>query len=132
MKVGLPLLPAGQVGLGDGPAETGVALGVPGQHDQMGALRVGARRYGGRRRRRDGELGTEHGGQTEGPGRLGEADHAVEAVVVGEGEGRQSPSRAASADQLLGMAGAVEEGEDWSARAARRRPSLFGSLERLS
>ena len=37
----LPLLPAGQVGLGDDPAEPGVALGVPGQHDQMGAVGSG-------------------------------------------------------------------------------------------
>ena len=37
----LPLLPAGQVGLGDDPAEAGVALGVPGQHDQVGAVGVG-------------------------------------------------------------------------------------------
>src|ERR1700728_1358037 len=38
----------------------------------------------------DGELGTEHGGEPEGPGRLGEADHAVEAVVIGQGQGRQA------------------------------------------
>ena len=37
----LPLLPAGQVGLGDDPAEAGVALGVPGQHHQVGAVGVG-------------------------------------------------------------------------------------------
>ena len=37
----LPLLPAGQVGLGDHPAEAGVPLGVPGQHDQVGAVGVG-------------------------------------------------------------------------------------------
>ena len=58
----------------------------------------------------DGELGPEDGGQAEGPGRLGEADHAVEAVVVGQGQsGQAEPDRLGG--QLLGVAGAVEEGE---------------------
>ena len=38
---GLSLLPAGQVGLGDDPAEAGVPLGVAGQHHQVGAAGVG-------------------------------------------------------------------------------------------
>ncbi len=107
----LPLLPAVQVGLGDGPAEPGVSLGVPGQHDQVGAVRI---RYAGTgvrdTRPGDGELGPEHGGQAEGPGRLGEADHAIEAVVVGQGDGGQAESDCLG-NQLLGVAGAVEEGE---------------------
>ena len=107
----LALLPAGQVGLGDDPAEAGVALGVPGQHHQVGAVGVGdagAERPGSGPG--DGELGPEDGGQADGPGRLGEADHPVEAVVVGEGQGGQAePGRLRG--QLLGMAGPVEEGE---------------------
>ncbi len=107
----LALLATGQVGLGDDPAETGVALGIPGQHDQVGA--VGVRHPGtGPRRPRpgDGELGAEDRGEPEGPGGLGEADHAVEAVVVGQGQcGQAEPDRLGG--QLLGMAGAVEEGE---------------------
>ena len=49
-------------------------------------------------------------GSPSGPGRLGEPDHAVEAVVVGEGEGAEAePGRLS--DQLLGVGGAVEEAE---------------------
>ena len=107
----LPLLSPGQMGLGDDPAEAGVALGIPGQHDQVGAVGVG---HPGTdmadARPGDGELGAEDGGQTEGPGRLGEADHTVEAVVVGQGQcGQTEPDGCGS--QLLGVAGPVEEGE---------------------
>ena len=107
----LPLLPAVQVGLGDDPAEAGVPLGVPGQHDQMGAVGIGHPGADpGHARPGDGELGPEDGGQAEGPGRLGEADHTVEAVVVGQGQrGQTQPD--GSGGQLLGMAGPVEEGE---------------------
>ena len=38
---GPALLPAGEVGLGDGPAQAGVPLGVAGQDHQVGAERVG-------------------------------------------------------------------------------------------
>ena len=50
----------------------------------------------------DGELGTEHRGQPHLPGGLGEADHAVEAVVVGEGQ-RFEPEPGRLLGQLLGM-----------------------------
>lgn len=107
----LPLLPPGEMGLGDDPAETGVALGIPGQHDQVGA--VGVRHPGtdmGESVPGDGELGAEDGGQPEGPGRLGEADHTVETVVVGQGQrGQTEPD--GPRGQLLGMAGPVEKGE---------------------
>ncbi len=67
----------------------------------------GSRRAGGAP---EGELGAEHGAQTEGPGRLGEADHPVAAVVVGDGQGLEAePGRLDG--QLLGMRGAVEEAE---------------------
>ena len=49
----------------------------------------------------EGELGAEHRGQPDGAGGLGVADHAVQPVVVGEGEGLQSqPGRLLG--QLLG------------------------------
>ena len=104
----LSLLPAGQMGLGDGPAESGVARGVTGQHDEMGAPRVGDAGAGGGGR--EGQLDTEHGGYIEDPRRLGEADGAVETVMVGEGQGRQAESGGLG-HQLLGVAGAVEERE---------------------
>ena len=118
----LPLLAPVQVGLGDDPAETGIALGIPGQHDQVGAVRVGyAGTDTGRPRPGDGELGAEHGGQAEGPGRLGEADHAVEAVVVGQGEprtGRAGPPRRPAPRDGWHRRGR----RSWSGCAVRRRP----------
>ena len=99
------------MGPGDHPAEAGVPLGVPGQHHQMGTVRI--RHPGadsGHARPGDGELGAEDGGQAEGPGRLGEADHTVEAVVVGQGQRGQAQADGAGG-QLLGVAGPVEEGE---------------------
>ncbi len=104
----LSFLPAGQVRLGYAPAEPSIALGVTGQHDQMGAPRVGyagAGSGGG-----EGQLHTEHGGHIEDPGRLGEADDAVETVMVGEGQARQAEARCLG-HQLLWVAGAVEKGE---------------------
>ena len=108
---GPSLLPALQVGLGDGPAESGVALGVAGQHHQVGPVRVGhAGAQVGPVDVGQGELGAEHGGQAERPGRHREPDRPVEAVVVGERQRRQAePDRLGG--QLLGVAGAVEEGE---------------------
>ena len=111
MRIGPTLLPALEVGLGDGPAEAGVALGVAGQHDQVGPVRVGhAGAQVGAVDVGQGELGAEHGGQPERPGRHGEPHHAVQAVVVGEGDRRQAePYRFRG--QFLGVAGTVEEGE---------------------
>ena len=110
--------PPGQMGLGDGPTEPAVALGVAGQDHQVGPHRVGGARpgrrphgAGGRRGPGDqSELGSEDGGQPHGPGRLGETDHPVEAVVIGEGEGAQ-PEPGRLGHQLLGVRGAVEEAE---------------------
>ena len=80
----------------------------------------------------EGELGAEHGGQADRPGGLGEADHAVEAVVVGEGQRLQAePGRLLG--QLLGVGGAVEEAEVGVAvqlgvgHGARRRRATAGS-----
>jgi hypothetical protein len=82
--VGLALLPTGEVGVAERGGEAGVALGVAGQHQQVAALGVGLAvlRLGQVER----QLGTEHCGQADRPGGLGEAHHPVEAVVVGEGQ----------------------------------------------
>ena len=105
-----PLLPR-QLALADRPAEQGVALRVAGEDEEVFAHRVG--RAGSRQvhgRLFQGELGTEHGGQADGSRRLGEADDAVEAVVVGEGQGLEvEPGRLLG--QLLGVRRAVEERE---------------------
>jgi len=92
----------------DGSPEPGVALGAPGQHDQVGALGVGhpALGLGGA----EGELGPEHRRQPHHPGRLGEADHAVVAVVIGEGE-RLEAQAVGFLDQLLRVGGPVQEAE---------------------
>ena len=58
----------------------------------------------------EGELGPEDGGDLERLGRLGEADDAVEAVVVGDGERGQAESRRLL-HQLLGVRRPVEEAE---------------------
>ena len=108
---GTPLLSSVQVRLGDGPAEAGVAVGVPGQHHQVGAGRVGhAGAQVGSVGIRQGELGPEHCGQAEGPRRPGEPDRPVEAVVVGQRHRRQ-PEPDGFRGQFLGVAGTVEEGE---------------------
>ena len=52
-------------------------------------------------------------------GGLGEADDAVEAVVIGEGE-RLEAEAGRLGDELLGMRRPVED-ESWSGSAARRR-----------
>ena len=89
-----------------------------GQHQQVLPGRVGGARRGragpGARcagaGELEGQLGAEHRREADGPGRHGEADDAVEAVVVGDGQGREAePGRLV--DQLLGVARTVEEGE---------------------
>ncbi len=106
------LLATGQVGRREDLAQARVALGVTGEDHQMGAVRIGHAGAGVRRGAGpgDGELCAEHGGQAEGPGRLGEADHAVEAVVIGQGERGQTETHRLRG-QFLGMARTVEEGE---------------------
>ena len=95
----LPLFAPGQMGLRDGAAESGVPLGVARQHHQMGAVRVrssGAARPGQR------ELGPEHRRQIEHGGGPGETDHAVQAVMVGEGEGAETEPDG-TVHELLGV-----------------------------
>ena len=108
-RFGKALLPGAHVGGAGGAAEAGVAVGVAGQHQQVAALGVGRAllRPAGQV---EGELGAEDGGHVEGGRRLGEADDAVEAVVVGEGQGLQ-PQPGRLLGQFLGVGGAVEEAE---------------------
>ena len=108
---------ARELGLADRPGQAGVALRVAGQHEQValvGAGRRGRACWAGGRPfaggRPEGQLGPEHRGQPEGPGRLGEADHAVEAVVVGERQ-RLEPEPGRLLGQLLGVRRPVEEAE---------------------
>ncbi len=105
---GAPLFPAGQMRHREGSAQAGIAGGIPGQDQEMGTLRVGhpVLRAG----QPQGQLGAEHRRQPYRPGRLGEADHAVHAVVVGDGQSLQAqPGRLL--DQLLGMGCPVQEAE---------------------
>jgi hypothetical protein len=60
--------------------------------------------------RAEGELSAENGREAVRTGGLGEADDAVEAVVIGDREPGE-PEPGGLVGQLLGMAGAVEEGE---------------------
>ena len=57
-----------------------------------------------------GDLCTRDGLESFGAGRLGELHGAIEAVVVGEGQGR-IPHLQSSGNQLLGMGGSIQEGE---------------------
>ena len=77
LVAGLPLGAATEVGVADRAREPPVALLAAGQHEQVFAAGQA-------------ELGAEDGGQAELGGRLGEADHPVHAVVVGEREGGQA------------------------------------------
>ena len=102
------LLPARDQRLGQGHREVAIPLGRTSQDDHVLARGVGHPRavvVPGQ-----GDLGAEDGGQAEGPRGLGEAHHAVEAVVVGEGQ-RAEPQARRLGRQLLGVAGPVEEAE---------------------
>ena len=137
VDAGRPLAPR-QLTLADGPRQQRVAVGVAGQHEQVdtcGIGRPGARQVvpaaalrrfrGGRRLRRQREFGTEDRREPEGPGRLGEADDAVEAVVITDGE-RLEPEPDRLGGQFLGVGGPVEEGEVGVAvqfRVADRSPA---------
>ena len=104
---GRPLL-SRHLGPADDRPQPGVANRVAGQHQQMGTAGIGHTvGYGCGP---EGQLGAEHRGQALGPGRLGEPHHAVEAVVVGEGQGVQ-PQMHGLLDQFLGMGRTVEEAE---------------------
>jgi hypothetical protein len=107
VEAGRPLLPC-LLRRADGPAQAGVAGGIPGQHQKMGALGIGDATLGPVQVER--QLGAEDGGQADGAGRLGEADHAVEPVMVGEGQGGEAET-GGFLDQFLRVGGPVEEAE---------------------
>ena len=108
---GRPLLAGGQMGSTDGPGQAPVTDRILRQHHQMITLGIGPpypliSPGGGV----EGELGPEHRRQAVRPRRLSEADHAVEPVMVGDGQrGEAEPDRLFG--QLLGMRSAVEEAE---------------------
>ena len=60
--------------------------------------------------RAEGQLGAEDGREIDGAGGFREADHAVEAVVIGDRQ-RGEPEPGGFLGQLLGMARPVEERE---------------------
>ena len=124
-----PLLPC-QVAEAERAGQAAVAGGAVGQQQQVVAVGVGGVVVGdaaggdlgervalvlgragfGGQAGGEGDLGAEHGRQADGPGRFGEPDDAVEAVVVGEGEGVEAQAGGLGG-QLLGVGGTVEERE---------------------
>ena len=90
--------------------EARVAGRAIGQHHEVLTGRIGAAGMEAGGAETQGELGAEDGGETERPGRLGEAHDPVEPVVVGDRE-RGQPQARGLLDQLLGMARSVEKGE---------------------
>ena len=99
---------SGQLAGADRSGQAGVSSRSLRQHHEMLAGRVGdpVGGPGGP----EGELGAEDGGQPDRARRLGETDDAVEAVVVGDREGRE-PQTGGLVHQLLGVARPVQEGE---------------------
>ncbi len=124
-----PLLPR-QVAEAERAGQAAVAGGAVGQQQQVVAVGVGGVVVGdaaggdlgervalvlgragfGGQAGGEGDLGAEHGRQADGPGRFGEPDDAVEAVMVGEGEGVEAQAGGLGG-QLLGVGGTVEERE---------------------
>ena len=103
-----PLFPAAEVGIGQHARKTGVPGGVTGDNDQVGA--GGVRRSGTRSGRGQRNLGAEGDGEPARPGRLGEADDAIKAMVVCQGQGTKTEATRFG-DQLLGITCAIEEAE---------------------
>ena len=110
--VGCPLVSGRQVRGGDRAREVAVALRSACQDEQVRGAGVG--HAGGcvehTVRARQVELGAEDGGQPDLAGRLGEAHHAVQPVVVGDGE-RGEPEAHGLGSHLLGVVRTVEEAE---------------------
>ncbi len=106
---GQPAFPApGQMRVRYRPAQPPVPLGTTRQDEQMLPRRV--RGTVARRSRPKGYLGTEQGRQTRRGCRLGEANHSVHPVVIGDGKpGKPEPHRLR--DQILRLTGAIEEAE---------------------
>ena len=103
-----PLFLPSKMGDGERLAQTGVPGRVPGQHHQVSTLGVG--HAGLRPGQAQGDLGAEDRRQAGWTGCLGEADHSVHAVVVGDRQGGEAEVHRLF-DQLLGVGGAVQEAE---------------------
>ncbi len=99
---------ASQMGLAEHRRERAVPLGRTREHDEVrargivdpDAVVVGV----------DRDLGPEDRGQTEGPGRFGEAHDAVEPVVIGERQSREAEASALGGE-LFGVTRPIEEAE---------------------
>ena len=107
--------------------QAAIALGRTREHHQVLARRVGhARAVVGRR---PGSPRTEDRRESERPRRLGETHHAVETVVIGEGQRPRAEARRL-AHELLGVARPVEETEARvRVQFARRWPSVVDPHE---
>ncbi len=131
-----------EVARGDGPAQPPVPLRPGGQQQQVFAHRVGHTVL--RAGQAEAQLGAEHRGHAQLPGRLGEPHRPVHAVVVGDGHRVQAESNS-FLDQFLRMTRAVQETEVGVAVQFRVRhpplcrtspgpsglPGLFGQLDLL-
>ena len=100
------LLAAVQLGPADLHGQPAVTLLPAGQHQQVFADRVGDPQL--RFRQAEGQFGAVQGAQAGVLRRLGEPDHAVEAVVVGERQ-RVQAERQRLGDQRLRRGRAVQE-----------------------
>ncbi|KJL38231.1 hypothetical protein RR49_00741 [Microbacterium ginsengisoli] len=96
---GLALLGPGELTVGEGGGEPVVALLSAREHQQVGALGVGATVL--HRGELERQLGPEHGAHAALLGGLGEPHDAVEAVVVGDRQ-RVQPQPLRLLDELLG------------------------------
>ncbi len=103
-----PLLPACQLGLSDRLSQPVIALLTSGQHQQMRPDRV--RLPGLWLGQFQAEFGAEHGAHRQLLGGLGEADDAIQPVMVGDRQGMQ-PEPLGLDGQFRRTGGPVQEGE---------------------
>ena len=121
---------AGEMAEAEGPGDPCVPLGAVGEQQHVRPVRVGGMGVGQQtgvdlvqglglrstpaftldQTGRERDLGPEHRGQPDRTGCLGEADHPVEPVVIGEGEGVETEPDGLL-DELLGVRRPVEERE---------------------
>ena len=106
--LGLTLLAAGQVRGGKLTREPAVTLRTAGQHQQMRAGRVWHVSAGAASSRAQRQFGSEYRADVEFAGRLGEAHHAIESVMIGQRDSPQIQPRGLL-DEFLRRAGPVEE-----------------------
>ena len=105
---GTPLLLAGELGGADRAAQPLVTGRAAGEQEQVAALGIGHPVLRGGEPQR--QLRAEDRAHAQLGGGLGEADHAVHPVVVGERQGLE-PEPGSLLDQLLGVARPVQEAE---------------------